>query len=53
MRDIKYIGSTSYTDNFFGSGKTWAYAGQIHEGPDLVADRLLPPLQLGIFQRVV
>lgn len=41
MRDIKYIGSTSYTDNFFGSGKTWAYAGQIHEVPDLVADRLL------------
>jgi hypothetical protein len=41
MRDIKYIGSAAYTDNFFGSGKTWAYTGQIHEVEDIVATKLL------------
>lgn len=41
MRDIKYSGNTAYTDNFFGSGKTWLYNGHIHEVPDVVADKLL------------
>ena len=41
MRHIKYSGNAAYTDNFFGSGKTWLYNGHIHEVADVVADKLL------------
>ena len=55
MRHIKYSGNAAYTDNFFGSGKTWLRNGHIHEVADVVADKLLTnaPVVTGATLRVL